>query len=132
MGANKLISYSRGIDAADTAKAAATIKTWLVPDANRPRFIRADGDCPRCGHHISYDHWLQIQVAGVTFDRDVLGASGHDRLLDSVNEVLDDLGVSAKGDETFTMSCNCGEDHPGHPDGQLSCGSQFNVRTLWP
>jgi hypothetical protein len=56
------------------------------------------GACPRCSHPMTFD---------------VARATPPGR------------GGTVRGAELFTMWCLCGHAHPGHPDGDNSCGAYW-------
>src|SRR5512132_1718794 len=79
----------------------------VTDPAWQPSFTSADaglskaftGPCPRCNHQTSFS---------VPFTRP------------------DSAGQTVRGvPETFTMYCECGYPHPGHPDGDNSCGAYW-------
>jgi hypothetical protein len=102
-----------------------TIKPSLYPDDAEPLAVDLAGTCPRCEHGLpAARRWL-VAVSPITKlnDRD------RRRLAADLRAAGVDL---SHGDETFELSCQCDEEHPGRPEGRKGCGATFDLRVVWP
>jgi hypothetical protein len=82
--------------------AAVTDPAWK-PTFEQARFgleTRFTGECPRCKH----DTFLRVPFSKPNLQ-------GH---------------VKRGETEPFTMICRCGHPHPGHPEGDNSCGAYWS------
>jgi hypothetical protein len=61
--------------------------------------IRFTGSCPRCTHDMTFDVPIAIPPSTRVTTREAR--------------------------EELTMYCACGHPHPGHPDGDNSCGAYW-------
>ena len=68
-----------------------------------------EGPCPRCGPHRVRTNQIETIVA----------AGAGMKILEAVR---DDADESDMNYSTRTISCNCGESHPGGPQGSDGCG----------
>jgi hypothetical protein len=62
--------------------------------------VRYLGTCPRCGHEMSFEITAGFPAAPP-----------------------DAPTYRSDPEEQFTMFCTCGHPHPGHPEGDNSCGA---------
>jgi hypothetical protein len=122
--ANDLIPYDPAIRVEDSQRAMETLTPQLIPDPERPLYVRLTGKCPRCEHDMGYQEPIVI-VAGVT----VLSEESLRTLVDHLVDTGHELD---RGDREFEMRCSCGLAHPGHPKDAPHCGSRFTVRVVWP
>jgi hypothetical protein len=86
-----------------------TLVDWAeINDPNwQPSFAQSraglvttfSGECPRCEDQMTFDVALAIPSARDSTTRD--------------------------SPEPFTMLCSCGRPHPGHPEGDYSCGAYW-------
>lgn len=117
------VAYDPTVRGEDTERAAATLRPRLVPNGERPRIVRLEGDCPRCGHPTLWDHRLGVVGA----------ADANDSLLDDLDEFLDNN--DARPDSravTIDARCRCVHAHGGSPADVTGCGSSFRIRVVWP
>jgi hypothetical protein len=122
------IPYDPEIRQEDTDKARETITSVLLPDASCPVLIRATGDCPRCKHPVWDEHSLFLIDALQQLDE----AARDDAVNAVANALKSQDACMDKGDVQWDMRCNCGIEHPGHPEKDFSCGSTFVIRVVWP
>ena len=118
------VTYDATVRGEDTERAAATLRPHLVPNGERPRLVRLEGECPRCGHPTSWEHRLTV-VAGA--------AVANDSLLDDLDDLLDKYDARPDSwDVTIDARCRCAHEHKGCPAATAGCGSSFRVRVVWP
>jgi hypothetical protein len=90
---------ANGNAATELRWAEVTSAEWDFPQFTRTSVgltTRFAGSCPRCGHVVQFD----VKIGPPPLH-------------------------PAKGIEKFTMYCNCGQGHPGHPDHDNSCGAYW-------
>jgi hypothetical protein len=114
--------YDPRIDPDDTKRAEALFTHVIIPTLEHPRYIVSTGTCPRCRDSMKHEHPLTIVVPKN------IDVATRDRALEAVEEAID----LSRGEAEFDVECSCGQDHPGHPEGKLSCGSKFRLAVSWP
>jgi len=107
------------------SRALQTIKPSLYPDDAGPLAVEFTGACPRCEHGLpAARRWLVV-VSPITKMND----RERRRLAAELRGADVDL---SQGDETFELSCQCDQEHPGRPHGRTGCGATFDLRVVWP
>jgi|tagenome__1003787_1003787.scaffolds.fasta_scaffold19397029_2 hypothetical protein len=92
---------------AGTIEATATVQRDIA-------VLVLDGPCPRCAHRI---HATKIETL-------VTPKAGRNIM----EAVRDDADTSDLNYSTQVISCDCGEKHPGGPEGAIGCGVSFTVK----
>lgn len=72
---------------------------------------RVSGACPRCEHRIADDQVLTVVAEGIR--------RAHD-------------SQEPEKYVPVTVTCDCGEDHPGRPRDEHGCGITFRLELLGP
>lgn len=137
--------YNPRIHKKDTEIASKTIKNYLKPDRQEPRYIYSVGRCPRCKHET--DNTRPLVVIGAEAprgrDREVGGAAwGRARDVPEEHRRPFDLDLPADlgrvlnerlrtGELEFDVRCDCKVEHPKTPEGEKGCGSKFRLHVKW-
>lgn len=75
-----------------------------------PRGLRLHGDCPRCGHEMSYDY-VDDYYKGVF----------------SGGRTSKPLSSGADGEQPLRMLCTCVHKHANRPADEEGCGAYWSV-----
>lgn len=97
----------------------AVLKARLVPEKHAPTQIILEGRCPRCDHPTASAHSVD-------------GALDQDESCRRYPRTDDDVATTKTHQYRLIAGrCQCGHQHPGHPEGERGCGASIGIGVRW-
>ena len=117
------LKYTDRIDESWADAAVETIRVSATPSPERPIVLNLHGQCPRCAHEITDEHWL-ITFTGVS-------SMAREDAVRTI-ETLRQTGAFTEPllPAEFSVQCNCGHAHPDPlgRTGLKGCGAVWRMR----
>jgi hypothetical protein len=101
-----------------------TITPRLWPDERRPIGVDFAGQCPRCGHEVSYRRKF-VNVRGMARMTQWARRALAERVRAGGTHLL-------RGDQQFKVDCVCQRPHAERPSDRSGCGLPIDLHVRWP